>query len=356
MCHVSRWPQPGLLMPPPTSADPDGPGEGRAGSAAAAPEQAGAGGGHDGPEQLSSDGAQQELSKRARGAACVQQPELGGPQGQPRPTVPSACALGRLRSPAFSWPSPPLPSPAVSQLLVWVSWGLPCLPCPELLIAGLGSPGAAGAFLGATEDLGVRLELLGGAAGPAGPGQGAGRGQPSPASWAVSEAQGPAKGSQSRSGAAPPRSLLHHHYHRPIHRVLSAAGPECHADLAQREAPAPSCGGAARRFCLQVPSDFQKDLVIPFLSSGLCLWEPLGPGAPGQECTFPLFIPLLRLLPAPPWAELSTLEVAGQPGHSPPALSVALLSASPSSSFRSSISATAGLLSSGTSGGLLLVF
>lgn len=39
------------------------------------------------------------------------------------------------------------------------------------------------------------------------------------------------------------------------------------------------------------PGGFQKDLVTPLLSSGLCLWEPLGPGAPGPERRFPLFIP-----------------------------------------------------------------
>lgn len=50
-----------------------------------------------------------------------------------------------------------------------------------------------------------------------------------------------------------------------------------HVHLAQREAPAPSCGGAEGRQCSQLPSDFQKDSATPFVSSGLCLWEP---GAP----------------------------------------------------------------------------
>ncbi|VCW79501.1 unnamed protein product, partial [Gulo gulo] len=86
--------------------DPDSPGEGRAGAAAAAPEQAGAGGGHDGPEQLRplAVTAQRELSERARMGGLCPAARAGRPQRQPRPQL-CLCqgAWGRACGPASSW-------------------------------------------------------------------------------------------------------------------------------------------------------------------------------------------------------------------------------------------------------------
>lgn len=77
------------------------------------------------------------------------------------------------------------------------------------------------------------------------------------------------------------------------------------------------------------PSDFQKDS-DPVPSSGLFLWEPLGPGAPGHACTFPYLFPPPR--PPPSRPELSSVEVPGAapstllplPGPHPPPSGVSL--------------------------------
>lgn len=93
----------------PAPADPDGPGEGRAGSPAAAPEQAGAGGGHDGPEQLSHPPPlpNGRLVRRPQGG-LQRQPKLGGPWRRPSPTCAEClCAQGRRAGRRLPRLSPP---------------------------------------------------------------------------------------------------------------------------------------------------------------------------------------------------------------------------------------------------------
>lgn len=100
--------------------------------------------------------------------------------------------------------------------------------------------------------------------------------------------------------------------------------------------------------------------MTPLLSSGLCLWEPLGPGAPGHERTFPLFIPLQRRSWHQPLGGLCSPRLSGA-WEQPPATLLPhtplcpVLSMPTFSGFQSSISAVP-LTGGGTSGGLVLGF
>lgn len=100
------------LTPPPAFADPDGPGEGRAGPAAAAPQQAGAGGGHDGPEQLSHLVAttQQETSERACRGGLRSTAKAGrSPEAASSQLCRVPVCSGWSCWPVSSWPPLPLP-------------------------------------------------------------------------------------------------------------------------------------------------------------------------------------------------------------------------------------------------------
>lgn len=95
--------------------------------------------------------------------------------------------------------------------------------------------------------------------------------------------------------------------------------------------------------------------MTPFLSSGLRLWEPLGPGAPGHERTFPLFIPPQYRSWHQPLGGLCSLaaRVLGvAPGHPPPS-SPLCVPCSPRP--LSAASGPTSLQRGGTSGGLVLV-
>lgn len=135
---------------------------------------------------------------------------------------------------------------------------------------------------------------------PKGPGQGSGRGEPSrlprqrPRARAWLAAWGRLN---ARSGQVEPKSVwaVACLPARPGTLTLLAAPPPPSSDspralcgggrsatftLPRERPPAPSYGRAVGRQCSQLPSDFQKDSATPFVSSGLCLWEPLVPGAP----------------------------------------------------------------------------
>lgn len=99
------------------------------------------------------------------------------------------------------------------------------------------------------------------------------------------EGRGPAKGSWSRPShcclphPAPPTrcrtatTILRFTACSPRPRPR----PEHHISLAQR-GPSSLPWRGCRTVHSEPSCDFQKDSVTPFLSSGLCVWEPLGPG------------------------------------------------------------------------------
>lgn len=135
-----------------------------------------------------------------------------------------------------------------------------------------------------------------------------------------------------------------------IHRVLSAV--EAGAPRPER-GPAPSYGGAAGRQCSQLPGDFQKDSVTPSVSSGLCLWEPLGSGAPVMSThSHYLFLHCICSGHA-----LQCGAPGSPPDHPLPSLHLSPLLSPPSSGFQSGISAACWPLKrNGTSGGYFLFF
>lgn len=100
--------------------------------------------------------------------------------------------------------------------------------------------------------------------------------------------------------------------------------------------------------------------MTPLLSSGLCLWEPLGPGALGHERMFPLFIPPQRCSWHQPLGGLCSPRPRGA-WEQPPATLLphtplcTLLSMPTFSGFQSSISAVP-LTGGGTSGGTCFGF
>lgn len=180
-------------------------------------------------------------------------------------------------------------------------------------------------------------------------------------------AGGPAKGSRSRPPAAA-------HLLRLAPTTLAAAPPppssqftacsprprpERHVNLAQT-GPSSLLWRGCRTARSAPLRDFQKDSVTPLLSSGLCLWEPLGPGALGHERTFPLFIPPQRRSWHQPLGGLCSPPPHGA-WEQPPATLLShtplcpLLSMPTFSSFQSSISAVP-LTGGRTSGGLVLGF
>lgn len=79
-------------------------------------------------------------------------------------------------------------------------------------------------------------------------------------------------------------------------RALCGGGRSATFTLSREKPLAPSYGRAVGRQCSQLPSDFQKDSATPFVSSGLCLWEPLEPGAPALSAhSHYLFLHYVRL-------------------------------------------------------------
>lgn len=123
--------------------------------------------------------------------------------------------------------------------------------------------------------------------------------------------------------------------------------------LGRERPPAPSYGGAAGRQCSRLPSDFQKDSVTLFVSSGLCLWELLEPGALVMSvCSHYLFLHCINSRQA-----LQCGARGSSPEHGLSSLPLCLSCSShpPSNSFQLGISAAFWSLErSGTSGTVFL--
>ena len=212
--------------------------------------------------------------------------------------------------------------------------------CPELLAIGLGNPGVTRVLLGPISWLlrpwrwGWTLWKRETKLPRPGLCPGAGRVQLSLTSWAESKVKGLTGG----PGGEPECPGLSHDELQSVWAItthllccstpmFTATHPEppnswfttcCpwlrlewHIDLTQREALGPSCGGGAGWL-------HPGPKWPPVQSSGLCLWELLGPGAPGHECKFFSFIPPHHALhpphPASGWA-LSCRGPRSSHGH-----------------------------------------